>query len=301
MSSINPNNINGSYPVAGQDNDSQGFRDNFTNIKNNLTFAKDEIEDLQAKAILKSALTGTTLNNDLNNAILKNAQLKGTSETVANITDTTGSIGVSYADGQYQTLYLTGNANVTTSGWTTSGFYNKLRLYVNVSSANVTAPKTITFTNDPSATAYVGLSDVQGYVSGNVVAFTSAGQYMFELSTKDNGGTIFVQDLLRNRSQRVEDYQYIAPANASVSNVSSVVTSVVVNPSGTIDVANIAFPSNTAIVDGQTIHFGFGNTITALTMWGNGATISGALSTAGTTTPAKYIFRSGSNTWFRIG
>ena len=29
-SSINPNNIDGTYPIAGQDNDSQGFRDNFT-------------------------------------------------------------------------------------------------------------------------------------------------------------------------------------------------------------------------------------------------------------------------------
>jgi len=33
MSNINPNNINAAYPVAGVDNDSQGFRDNFTNIK----------------------------------------------------------------------------------------------------------------------------------------------------------------------------------------------------------------------------------------------------------------------------
>ena len=28
-SNINPNNIDTTYPVAGQDNDSQGFRDNF--------------------------------------------------------------------------------------------------------------------------------------------------------------------------------------------------------------------------------------------------------------------------------
>ena len=64
-SQINPNNIDGTYPVAGQDNDSQGFRDNFTNLRNNLTFAKAEIEDLQNKAVLKSALLNTTLSNDL--------------------------------------------------------------------------------------------------------------------------------------------------------------------------------------------------------------------------------------------
>ena len=34
-SQINFNNIDGTYPIAGQDNSSQGFRDNFTNTKNN--------------------------------------------------------------------------------------------------------------------------------------------------------------------------------------------------------------------------------------------------------------------------
>ena len=45
-SNINSNNIDGTYPIAGQDNDSQGFRTNFTNIKNNLAYAKSEIDDL---------------------------------------------------------------------------------------------------------------------------------------------------------------------------------------------------------------------------------------------------------------
>ena len=40
-SSINPSNIDGTYPVAGQDNDSQGFRDNFTNVKTNFIFHED--------------------------------------------------------------------------------------------------------------------------------------------------------------------------------------------------------------------------------------------------------------------
>ena len=52
-SSINPNNISVTFPIAGQDNDSQGFRDNFNNIKTNITHAKTEIEDLQSKVVLK--------------------------------------------------------------------------------------------------------------------------------------------------------------------------------------------------------------------------------------------------------
>ena len=47
-STINPNNIDITYPIAGQDNDTQGFRDNFRNIKNNLNTARQEITILQS-------------------------------------------------------------------------------------------------------------------------------------------------------------------------------------------------------------------------------------------------------------
>ena len=46
-SNIDVTNIDTAYPVAGQDNDSQGFRDNFTNINQNFVEAKAEIEALQ--------------------------------------------------------------------------------------------------------------------------------------------------------------------------------------------------------------------------------------------------------------
>ena len=46
-SQINPNNVDGTYPVAGQPNNTQGFRDNFTNIKTNFSYAETEITDLQ--------------------------------------------------------------------------------------------------------------------------------------------------------------------------------------------------------------------------------------------------------------
>ena len=81
-SNINPNNIDGTFPIAGQDNDSQGFRDNFTNVKNNLTFAKSEIEDLQKNVLLKGALSGTTLSNELSNAQLKGVQCLRFTETI---------------------------------------------------------------------------------------------------------------------------------------------------------------------------------------------------------------------------
>jgi hypothetical protein len=79
-SAINPNDIDGTYPVAGQDNNSQGFRDNFTNTKTNFQYAANEITDLQSKAVLKAALIGTNLDNDMAGSPLSNANISDFSE-----------------------------------------------------------------------------------------------------------------------------------------------------------------------------------------------------------------------------
>ena len=189
MSSINPNNIDGTYPIAGQDNDSQGFRDNFTNIKNNFTFAYDELTDLQSKAVLKSALTGGSLNNDMNYNQLISAQLLKTVETVNNLGTKTGSFTISWADGHFQYYTTSGNTTLAFSNWPTSAYYTCLRLQITTDTTN----RTVTF---PSAVS-VGLSDIQG-AAGQVVTLPTAGVYLFELTTLDNGSTITIQDLLRN-------------------------------------------------------------------------------------------------------
>lgn len=47
-SQIDPTTIDVTYPIAGQDNDTRGFHDNYRAIQNGLVFAKTEIETLQA-------------------------------------------------------------------------------------------------------------------------------------------------------------------------------------------------------------------------------------------------------------
>jgi len=49
-SNINATNIDITYPIAGQDNDTQGFRTNFTVIQENFTVAATEISALQANS-----------------------------------------------------------------------------------------------------------------------------------------------------------------------------------------------------------------------------------------------------------
>jgi hypothetical protein len=75
MSNINANAVDALYPIAGKDNNSQGFRDNFAAIKDALAIAKTEISDLQAKAVLTGELGVEPLTpavNDLDTSLIQN-------------------------------------------------------------------------------------------------------------------------------------------------------------------------------------------------------------------------------------
>lgn len=190
-SNINPNNIDGAYPVAGQDNDSQGFRDNFTNTKTNFQFAANEITDLQNKAILKAALTGQTLNNNMNGSILSNAQLQDMGYTRVSIGTVSGSQTVNYASGPYQTLTTSGSVNLSFTNWPNSGIQGVCRVQVTV--ANVA--HTVTFTANSGWQNAIGIAGA--VVSGTTVAITFAttGVYEFEFETVDGGGTITINEI----------------------------------------------------------------------------------------------------------
>jgi len=190
-SNINPNNIDTAYPIAGQDNDSQGFRDNFTNIKTNFESAETEIDDLQSKVLLKSALTGTTLDNDLNGALIENAKLQGVRYTKVDTATTTGNVSVDFSAGQYHRIgTLTGNASLQFSNIPSAGNYAEWTVELTQPSS----PFTVTL---PSAVS-IGNAVIQGNDANNVVTFNQAGTYAFKFSTVNGGTAVAVEDLNRN-------------------------------------------------------------------------------------------------------
>jgi hypothetical protein len=189
-SNINPNNIDGAYPVAGQDNDSQGFRDNFTNTKTNFDYAAAEITDLQNKAVLKAALTGTTLNNNMGGSLLSNAQFQDISETRVALGSVTGSQTIDYSAGPYYTLTTAGSVSLAFSNFSAAGTVSRCRVKITVTNTahTLTLPAAVT----------VGTSNIQGLVS-NVITFGLTGTYEFEFETSDGGSTVSIFDLNRNR------------------------------------------------------------------------------------------------------
>ena len=194
-SSINPNNIDTTYPVAGQDNDSQGFRDNFTNIKSNFEFAETEIDDLQAKGIFKSALTGTTLDNDMAGAVIKNAKLQATRDTRIALGAVTGSAAIDYSAGNWYSVTTSGSITLAFSNIPSAG--NQAYITVTVTVANVAHTMTLPSAvgNGASAKSIVG---IQG-ISSNVITFAETGTYEFQFHTDDGGTSIFLSELTRPR------------------------------------------------------------------------------------------------------
>jgi hypothetical protein len=187
-SNINPNNIDGAYPVAGQDNNSQGFRDNFTNTSTNFQYAADEITDLQNNVILKSALTGTTLDNDMGGSPLSNAVLSNMSEEVVALGTVSGSVTINYALGSYQTLTTNGAVSLAFSNLSTAGTASVVVVQVTVDS--------VAHTLQLPVAVSVNTRGIQGLnTSTNTITFVATGVYSFQFTTSNGGTTITVAEV----------------------------------------------------------------------------------------------------------
>ncbi len=186
LSNINTTIIDTTYPIAGQDNDSQGFRDNFSNTNSNFISAKSEIEDIQNKGIFKSALDGSNINNDMNGTVMSSANLVDTRETVVIHNELSGTINLSIKEGSYHTISPTSPitlqfSNGTVADWPSSGEYSKIRVEIAI--------------NDPTDTITLPASVSNGAVlgqNGQVITVNAVGVYTYEFSTRDGGVSVTI-------------------------------------------------------------------------------------------------------------
>ena len=195
-SQIDPNSINNEYPIAGQDNSTQGFRDNFSFTRINFQTAKNEITDLQSKVLLKSALSGTALDNNLNGVLLYGARVQNFSGTQKNIGAVSGALNVNYAEGHYQIFSIDGSATLSFSEFPGIGVQAWIILRVSAQPGN-----TLTL---PAAVGAGGsaksLQGIQGR-NGQTITFDELGTYEFEFRTTDNGVNIYITDLSRSKNR----------------------------------------------------------------------------------------------------
>lgn len=194
MSSINTGSINVNYPIPGENNSSQGFRDNFAGIKNNLDTAANEITDLQSKAIVKSPLNGINIDNNMNNTLISNALIQGFRQTTFNLgNNLSGNLTLNLANGDLQYGTITNNVTLGFNGWPPAGTYAQLILSLSINTADLT--KTITFPNN-----FDNSINTLENITGRTVTFPfgiTTLEYL--ISTRDCGATLSIQSLNRPR------------------------------------------------------------------------------------------------------
>lgn len=169
MSSINTNSLDVNYPIPGQNNTTQGFRNNFTNIKTNLDIAGDEISDLQNKVVLKSALANSILNNDMANTVIANAatlQFRGTTYNLGNAL--TGNVLVNCSLGDLQYGNIAGNIVVNFGSWAPTNTLSTIKLQLG--RPNNQANYSVTFSSNAVVNQNTGWSLLENSTSSNGIA-----------------------------------------------------------------------------------------------------------------------------------
>ena len=251
MSNINTNPINVNYPIPGVNNNSQGFRDNFTSIVTNLNTAGTEITDLQNNAVVKNALTNTTVNNDMANTLISNASTRGfraTTYNLGNALSGTVLVNVSLGDVQYGTV--AGNTTINFGSWAPTGTQSNVTLQLSVSNANAF----ISFSGNVQNGNNFGSSTLENVSTiGNLVTVNAPNgvtQLNYLISSVDCGNTLSISPVNRPRQSTQIQQRLISPKGFQ----GDVNGDVAVGPSfDQLNITNTTTTSNIFTTTGNTV------------------------------------------------
>ena len=160
---INVTDLDKEFPVPGQDNDSQGFRDNFTVIDDNFVAAKARLEDLETNGVRKEANTTFLPLATGGTARLINPTLQSHSEVRYDIGDVSTTATIDFSQGNFQTVNLTDDTELTIEGTPDSGYMQKVVLHITATGGthNLTWDSSITIRFDNESEGFWDRDDQQ--------------------------------------------------------------------------------------------------------------------------------------------
>jgi len=206
MSNIAYSTILTNYPTPGQDNSTQGFRDNFQTIYTALETANLEVSRLQTRTVLAADLTssgGTPVVNNLNGSQITNGlfnqfsgiyypqlQLDNTSPNYLSMTsDFTNGVmqqfSIKYTNTAIEFINWPQNGTPTNSS-----YYSVQRLMIK--SNDLTSVKTVTFTTEKSGSVVASSDSIGLLTSTGGVGTLSLGTAGSVLATNQTGNLISV-------------------------------------------------------------------------------------------------------------
>jgi len=179
--------INDTFPVAGVDNDTQGFRDNFNIIKTGLATAASEITTLQDNTA-KTNVTTSFNNNTIENVNL----LASSKETVVSNVLGESAVTVSFNSSHYFRLQnINSTLTVSFDDWPETDNFAEMIVHF---SGNGSGTQAVTFASPGASTILTDSAGAWTNRSINVPA--SADQSILMRAWTYNGGTdVFMQYL----------------------------------------------------------------------------------------------------------
>jgi hypothetical protein len=170
--------IDAAFPVAGQDNNSQGFRDNFSYIKTGLATAASEITSLQTNT------AKTNVDNDFNGVKIENAEVNMLYGSVLSSGNISSATNIDVRDGEYFSYTFTSNITLTFAHWPVSDRFARVRVDIKCDGS----ARTVNFaTTSGSVIADSGLN--LPFTTGT----NTAKHYIFDAWTINGGNTVFVK------------------------------------------------------------------------------------------------------------
>lgn len=214
MSTINTNSINVNYPVPGVNNNSQGFRDNFASIVTNLNTAGTEITDLQNKVVVKQALTGTTLNNDMANTLISNASVRSFRSTTYNLGNAlAGTVLVDTSLGDVQYGAVASNTTFNFGSWAPAGTQANVQLNISVSNSlaviTFSGNVVVANANNNGVSTLENFSNIGGLVT--ITAPAGVTQLNYLITTTDCGNTLYISPINRPRAATQIQQRIVSP------------------------------------------------------------------------------------------
>jgi hypothetical protein len=226
---INPSNIDITFPIAGQDNDTQGFRTNYQNIRNNFIIAASEISALQNNTTYTANLTvqGNLITTTITTPASSSANLVIDPDSNADVIINSNNLWLN-----------AGNLRSTASTFTIANLYpttgyilgNASAIYMAASSSNVTLGGNLKVNN--SITVNNGLYSINNfngsYTDGIVVDYVSTNGRI-SVGTADNltfyaGGPANTQTLTIASNAVVSLSSAIQFANLTTTQVNAIAT-----------------------------------------------------------------------------
>ena len=187
-SNIISGTIDGAYPVAGVDNDTQGFRDNFTIIKTGLATAASEIGALQDNTAKLNE------SNDFNGTDITDANLALNTEKYHNIGTVITGQNISFLNGHYQSLSInlsegSETINFALADWPDRDHLAKMTVQL---FGNDTA-KTVTFTVESGGT--IKYNSTYPRIAGVATATvdSSTDPIVIDFWTYNQGTTVYAE------------------------------------------------------------------------------------------------------------